>query len=562
MKRVLKGLVIIFAALILCQAPGEDADAKATVSKVTVKSNYGSMVHVGVGKKIKLTTTVTVTPNKAKNKKVTYKSSNKKIAKVTKKGYVKGKKTGKCKITVTSKKNKKKKAKITVKVVKKVTSISITKPSGSLYVGKKMKLTANVKPSSGSFNKVLWSSSDPTVATISSSGSVSALKTGTTTIKATSVEGSNKIGTLELTVEAKTNVELSSITVLSEDTVRVVLNKANELAKDQFLVQGKQYSFGSYNKDYTVKKIRNYDNKTYDVILADDQTIKKDSFVRVTVSDLPGDGTNLLETQAIILLEADPKEEYWIGVVGDVWDKEVDLSDYCYGNISYTVTGSIPGITTCKVVNNCLTFSGELTEATTGTDLEIEAVDELGRSINKIVHVLIGDDDTVVGGADSMTAVLGCKYKIENYVTVAGGSGEYTYEADALPEGLSLDTTTGTLSGTPTTAGTYAMQVTVTDTTDSAKTCVVPCELIIVEQRQVTGVVTDVDGNPVSYATVECVNYSDGTYYTATTDKNGAYVLYLGEGTYDIKVSYGDYSDAVYYISVGSAGRTIDFQID
>ena len=61
-----------------------------------------------------------------------YKSSNKKIATVSSSGYVKGIKTGKCKITVTSKKNKKKKAKITVTGVKKVTSVAIEKPKNQL----------------------------------------------------------------------------------------------------------------------------------------------------------------------------------------------------------------------------------------------------------------------------------------------------------------------------------------------------------------------------------------------------------------------------------------------
>ena len=97
MKQLVKGIVFAAAALMLMQAP--QAQAKVKVKKVTVKSNYGSSVHVAVGKKVKLTTTVKVSPNKSANKKVSYKSSNKKIATVSSSGYVKGIKTGKCKIT-------------------------------------------------------------------------------------------------------------------------------------------------------------------------------------------------------------------------------------------------------------------------------------------------------------------------------------------------------------------------------------------------------------------------------------------------------------------------------
>ena len=100
MKKMWKGMLLLAMALLVCAAP-QEASAKVKVKKVTVKSNYGSSVHVAVGKKIKLKTSVKVTPNKSANKKVKYKSSNKKIATVSSSGYVKGIKTGKCKVTVT-----------------------------------------------------------------------------------------------------------------------------------------------------------------------------------------------------------------------------------------------------------------------------------------------------------------------------------------------------------------------------------------------------------------------------------------------------------------------------
>ena len=52
MKQLVKGIVFAAAALMLMQAP--QAQAKVKVKKVTVKSNYGSSVHVAVGKKVKL----------------------------------------------------------------------------------------------------------------------------------------------------------------------------------------------------------------------------------------------------------------------------------------------------------------------------------------------------------------------------------------------------------------------------------------------------------------------------------------------------------------------------
>ena len=55
----------------------ETAEAKkVTVKKVTVTAPSGKTAYVAKGKKIKLTATVKVKPNKKANKKVTYKSSN------------------------------------------------------------------------------------------------------------------------------------------------------------------------------------------------------------------------------------------------------------------------------------------------------------------------------------------------------------------------------------------------------------------------------------------------------------------------------------------------------
>ncbi len=87
------------------------ADAAAKPKKIVMKKKS---ITVSVGGKYTLKVKK-VSPSKA-SKAVTYKSKNKKIAKVTKKGVVKGVKEGKTKITVTAKKNKKVKTTVKVKV--------------------------------------------------------------------------------------------------------------------------------------------------------------------------------------------------------------------------------------------------------------------------------------------------------------------------------------------------------------------------------------------------------------------------------------------------------------
>ncbi len=561
MKNLIKGLLFVAAAFVLCQTPQDTVQAKVKVKKVTVKSNYGKAVHVAVGKKIKLKTTVKVSPNKSANKKVTYKSSNKKIAKVTSSGYVKGVKTGKCKVTVTSKKNKKKKAKITVYVVKKVTSVTIAKPKNPLYVGNSVTLKATVKPASGSYKKVTWSTSDKSVATVTSAGVVKGIKAGNVTIKATSVEGSKKSASIKITVLATNSVSIASVEVLSERAIRVVLDKAKVLTEKQFVLEGKRYTYGSYNRKFAIAQLRNYDNRTYDITLSPEYTVEKDSYVRVTIPDLPGNGVKMMESQAVWVRTNQPKDEKWLGLVGDEWEKKVDLSEYGCGNISYQVTGNIPGIT-YKIRNNSLVFFGKLTTVTVGTDLVIKGTDEMGSTFTQIIHVYVGNDSTIVAKALDITVVTGSEWTEQEFASALGGSGTYQFSAINMPSGVKLSTTDGTLSGKVSGIGEYQVRITVKDKENPARTFQTSALIRVVDQKKVTGTVLDNMGKPVEEAVISCENVTDGSIYTAKTDAAGEYTLYVGEGSYDITAEFAEKEDSVYNIAVGSGGRKINFRLE
>lgn len=557
MKNLWKGMLVFFMAMVICTLP-QEALAKVKVKKVTVKSNYGSSVHVAVGKKVKLKTTVTVSPNKSSNKKVTYKSSNKKIATVSSSGYVKGIKTGKCKVTVTSKKNKKKKAKITINVVKKVTSIKIERPEKDLYVGNSVTLKTTVNPTSGSYKKLTWTTSDKSIATVTNTGKVTGLKAGTVTIKATSVEGSKKTASISLTILALDSVNISSVEVLSDNVVRVVLDKAQKLNSEQFVIEGKKYSFGSYIRTFKILHMRNYDDKTYDLTLESQYIVPEDSFVRVTINTLPGNGTKTMETQAIYINDIQPAEQTWLGLVGDTWEKTVDLSEYCYGNISYEVIGSIPGIT-IKERGNALSFSGKLTTVVVGADLTIKATDEMGYTITKKIHVGVADKTTIVGKAKDLILLVDSPVDKLSFVTTVGGSGKYTYSAMNLPDGMELDKETGEISGKATRVGEYTIHLTICDVENEKRTYQSEATICVVDQKKIVGTVKDTKGNALANTLVVCENVTDGTTYEVKTDETGAYTMYVGEGTYHMKALRGDNKDCVYHISVGSGGRQIHF---
>ena len=114
MKRVAS--LVLATALVVSGAyvGGNDASAAPKAKKIVMNKKN---VKVTVGGKFKLKVK-SVKPKKA-SKAVTYKVKNKKVATVSKKGVVKGKKLGSTKITVTAKSNKKVKTTVKVKVIAK-----------------------------------------------------------------------------------------------------------------------------------------------------------------------------------------------------------------------------------------------------------------------------------------------------------------------------------------------------------------------------------------------------------------------------------------------------------
>jgi hypothetical protein len=69
-----------------------------------------------------------------------------------------------------------------------------------------------------------------------------------------------------------------------------------------------------------------------------------------------------------------------------------------------------------------------------------------------------------------------------------GGSGSFTWTVTSgtLPAGLALNSTTGTISGTPTAAGTYPIAITATDAADASNTGTVAYSLAIADVVKIT----------------------------------------------------------------------------
>ena len=180
-------------ATITCtsNATGMSATCKVTVVNGTVTLNK-TEAYIEKGK----TTTLkaTLTPTDLSDKSVTWKSSDKSIATVTSKGKVKGVGYGTATITCTSNATGvSATCQVTVgKVVINISEVTLKKT-------RTMTLKATVYPTTLTDKSVTWTSSDKSVATVTSSGKVKGIAAGTATITCTSVATGLK-GTCTVTV--------------------------------------------------------------------------------------------------------------------------------------------------------------------------------------------------------------------------------------------------------------------------------------------------------------------------------------------------------------------------
>lgn len=151
----------------------------------------------------KLKTTVKVT-GKA-SKKVTYTSSNTKVATVNSQGKITAKKKGTAKITVRSVFNKSKKATFKLIVGTPVKKITLRKKSITAYAGKTVTLKASVNPSNASVKKLSYKTSNKKVATVNKSGKITCIAEGTAKITVTATDGSKKKAVCTVTVKKNPN---------------------------------------------------------------------------------------------------------------------------------------------------------------------------------------------------------------------------------------------------------------------------------------------------------------------------------------------------------------------
>ena len=197
MRKQCKKVFLMLCMLSLVLVSSTEAMAAGNSKKVTL--NY-SQYTLKQGKSITLK--ATQGSKKVKISDLTFTSSNKKIATVTSKGRVTGKKKGTAKITVKVKSTKKK-AVCKITVGQPVTRVSVKAKKVTLTVGDTSTIKTTVSPAKASNKAVIYKSSNASVVTVSSKGKLTAKKAGNATITVTAKDGSKKKATVKVTVKNK-----------------------------------------------------------------------------------------------------------------------------------------------------------------------------------------------------------------------------------------------------------------------------------------------------------------------------------------------------------------------
>ena len=231
-----------------------------------------SKISITVGETFKLEPTIS--PSNATNKEVEWKSSNTAVATVAEDGTVTAVKAGTATITCTTKDGAKK-ATCSVEVktgTVAVTGVTLDKEKITVIIGTPQKLTATVKPDNATNKEVTWSSSNTSVATVGTDGTVKGVKTGTATITCTTKDGSKK-ATCSVTVYPKpdsvwengktTNGEIAegaTIMINNGDwyTYLPYSKSSNVIIKD-----GESSEFSATSSNTTVGRVEVYKMENY-----------------------------------------------------------------------------------------------------------------------------------------------------------------------------------------------------------------------------------------------------------------------------------------------------------
>lgn len=239
-----------------------------TVSDYLVESVeiIASKTNLDPGEKTQLS--VNVLPADAKNKEVTWQSSDEEVAVVSEEGEVTALTAGVTYVTATSKDgtNISDQIGIVVNYIP-IESITITAESTSLDVKQTVSLNAQILPANATLKSLTWTSSNEKVVSVTQDGVIWTWKEGEAEIRAASRDGSDVYGSIMISVKNKAKIDLENCKLTIKGNKESFAYTGTAIVP-QLIVYGTDGKTKlKENVDYLVKYTNNYNAGTAKVTI-------------------------------------------------------------------------------------------------------------------------------------------------------------------------------------------------------------------------------------------------------------------------------------------------------
>jgi hypothetical protein len=202
-------------------------------------------------------------------------------------------------------------------------------------------------------------------------------------------------------------------------------------------------------------------------------------------------------------------------------------------------TGALPGglslASSTGLISGTPTAIGDYGFSATATDADSHAA-------TKLLTITVAPEPLAINPIPALGGFMGSSFSYQ--LTAKGGRPAYLWSvtSGALPAGVTLNSTSGVISGIPTAAGVFALTVAVRDQGSGSASSNVQISLIdpatipaITKVRYKNGKKLIVDGQRINRA---AVLYVDGTPLSAVPDEERFLVkpIVLVRGTHEIKI--------------------------
>lgn len=216
-------MAVILALAIVCSA--EEAGQRVSIS---IEQKKATLLVGASEAQAQIQLSCTIEPQDAYAGTILWSSSNEKVAVVDANGLVKGVARGQATITAeAADAPARPKARVHVAVAQAVTGITLDAEQKNIPAGRTAALKASVEPKNAGSKKLVWASSDQSVATVSAARQVKGKANGTAIITASAADGSGVSAVCAVTV-----VTPVQKIALSEKTITVPMGLTYQVTAD------------------------------------------------------------------------------------------------------------------------------------------------------------------------------------------------------------------------------------------------------------------------------------------------------------------------------------------